>query len=59
MLPQLPPMSNAAFAGLLRGDHKRARAKLMDAQRKDPRNKFVANNLQLLEESYRKGNAIE
>ncbi|MEI9804312.1 MAG: hypothetical protein WDN48_07410 [Pseudolabrys sp.] len=40
-------------------DYTRARAKLIDAQRKDPRNKYVANNLALLEESVRKGKAIE
>ena len=44
---------------MLRGDYKRARAKLAAAQRKDPGNKYVQNNLQLLEESYRKGKAIE
>ena len=34
-------------------------SRMTAAQRKDPRNKFVANNLQLLEDSYRKGKAIE
>ena len=29
------------------------------AQRRDPGNKYVQNNLQLLEDSYRKGKAIE
>jgi Flp pilus assembly protein TadD len=52
-------LNNQGYSYMLRGDYTRARAKLMDAQRKDPRNKFVLNNLQLLEESYRKGKAIE
>ena len=44
---------------MLRGDYKRARVKLAEALRRDPGNKFVANNIVLLEESYRKGKAIE
>jgi tetratricopeptide (TPR) repeat protein len=52
-------LNNQGYSYMLRGDYKRARAKLIDAQRKDPRNKFVQNNLQLLEESYRKGKTIE
>ena len=34
-------------------------ATLVTARRKDPTNKYVLNNLRLLEESYRKGKAIE
>jgi Flp pilus assembly protein TadD len=44
---------------MLRGDYKRAREKLTAAQRLEPANKYVANNMQLLEDSYRKGKAIE
>jgi Flp pilus assembly protein TadD len=44
---------------MLRGDYKRARAKLAEAQHKEPGNKYVLNNIQLLEDSYRKGKAIE
>ena len=44
---------------MLRGDYKRARAKIVIAQRQDPGNKFVLNNIQLLEDSARKGKAIE
>jgi len=29
------------------------------ARRKDPTNKYVQNNIRLLEESYRRGKAIE
>jgi hypothetical protein len=32
---------------------------LAAAQRKDPTNKYVQNNLRLLEESYRKGKSVE
>ncbi len=52
-------LNNQGYSYMLRGDYTRARAKLIDAQRKDPRNKYVANNLALLEESVRKGKAIE
>jgi Flp pilus assembly protein TadD len=44
---------------MLRGDYKRAREKLDAAQRRDPGNKYVQNNMQLLEDSYRKGKAIQ
>jgi Flp pilus assembly protein TadD len=44
---------------MLRGDYKRAREKLAAAQRLEPGNRYVANNIQLLEDSYRKGKAIE
>ena len=52
-------LNNQGYSYMLRGDYKRARGKLIDAQRKDPRNMYVANNLELLEESARKGKAIE
>jgi Flp pilus assembly protein TadD len=44
---------------MLRGDYPRARAKLAAAQAKDPGNKYVQNNLRLLQESARLGKAIE
>jgi len=44
---------------MLRGDYKRAHAALAAARRKDPGNKYVENNLRLLEESYRKGKSVE
>ena len=44
---------------MLRGDYKRARAKLLAADRKDPGNKYVANNLNLLAESTRQGKQVE
>jgi Flp pilus assembly protein TadD len=57
--PTTEILNNQGYSYMLRGDYKRARAKLAEAQNKDPRNKFVQNNIQLLEESYRKGKAIE
>jgi len=44
---------------MLRGDYKRAREKLTTAQRRDPSNRFVQNNLLLLKDSARSGKAIE
>ena len=52
-------MNNQGFSYMLRGDTKRARATLLAAQRRDPRNKYVANNLRLLDESARKGKAVQ
>ena len=57
--PTVEIMNNQGYSYMLRGDYKRAREKLTAAQRQDPRNKYVANNLQLLEDSARKGKAIE
>lgn len=57
--PTAEILNNQGYSYMLRGDYKRARAKLADAQRKEPGNRFVQNNIQLLEESSRKGKAIE
>jgi len=57
--PTAEILNNQGYSYMLRGDYKRARAKLAEAQRKDPRNKYVQNNLHLLEESFRKGKAVE
>ena len=57
--PTVEILNNQGYSYMLRGDYKRARAKLAAAERQDPGNKYVANNIQLLEESYRKGKAIE
>jgi len=51
----VPPQSALALSGV----RTVKRVKLTAAQNKDPGNKFVANNLQLLDESYRKGKAVE
>ncbi|HMF23663.1 MAG TPA: tetratricopeptide repeat protein [Pseudolabrys sp.] len=57
--PTVAILNNQGYSYMLRGDYKRARAALAIAQRKDPTNKYVQNNLHLLEESYRKGKAVE
>jgi tetratricopeptide (TPR) repeat protein len=57
--PTTEILNNQGYSYMLRGDYKRAREKLGEARRKDPGNKYVQNNLQLLEESYRKGKSIQ
>ena len=52
-------LNNQGYSYMLRGDFKRARAKLLAADRKDPGNKYVANNMNLLEESMRQGKQVE
>jgi len=57
--PTVEILNNQGYSYMLRGDYKRAHATLAAARRKDPNNKYVQNNLRLLEESYRKGKSIE
>jgi tetratricopeptide (TPR) repeat protein len=57
--PTVEILNNQGYSYMLRGDYKRAHAALAAALRKDPANKYVQNNMRLLEESYRKGKAIE
>jgi len=52
-------LNNQGYSYMLRGDYKHAHEKLIAAQRRDPHNKFVQNNLHLLEESARRGIAID
>jgi Flp pilus assembly protein TadD len=52
-------LNNQGYSYMLRGDYKRARAKLAAADRKDPGNKFVANNIRLLDESVSQGKQPE
>jgi tetratricopeptide (TPR) repeat protein len=44
-------LNNIGYSYMLRGDYKRARQKLEEAQTKDPDNPFVRTNLDLLAES--------
>ena len=53
--PTVEILNNQGFSYMLRGDYKRAHAALVAVQR----NKFVQNNLRLLEVSYRKGKSVE
>jgi Flp pilus assembly protein TadD len=57
--PTAEILNNQGYSYMLRGDYKRAREKLAAAQRLEPANRYVANNIQLLEDSYRKGKAVE
>ena len=51
-------LNNQGFSYMLRGDYRRARATLLAARAKDPDSPYIANNLQLLEQSARKRKAV-
>jgi tetratricopeptide (TPR) repeat protein len=57
--PTAEILNDQGFSYMLRGDYTRAHKKLQEAQAKDPSNPYVQANLQLLEESYREGKAIQ
>jgi Tfp pilus assembly protein PilF len=57
--PTTAILNNQGYSYMLRGDYKRARATLNTARRQEPSNRYVLNNIQLLQDSYRKGKAIE
>ncbi len=57
--PRVAILNNQGYSYMLRGDYKRARAKLEEAPRKDPGNRFVDNNLRLLSEARSSGKAVE
>ncbi|MFN3658227.1 MAG: tetratricopeptide repeat protein [Pseudolabrys sp.] len=57
--PTVEILNNEGYSYMLRGDYARARSKLAAAQRKDPGNKFVQNNLQLLAASMRTAKQVE
>jgi tetratricopeptide (TPR) repeat protein len=52
-------LNNIGYSLMLRGDYRRARETLLQAQAQDPANPYVRNNLDLLEASFRKGKAIQ
>jgi tetratricopeptide (TPR) repeat protein len=52
-------LNDQGFSYMLRGDYARAHKKLQEAQAKDPANPYVQANLQLLEQSYHEGKAIQ
>ena len=52
-------LNNQGYSYMLRGDRRRARAKLLEAQAKDPGNPYVQNNLDLLDQSLREGAAVK
>jgi Flp pilus assembly protein TadD len=57
--PTAEILNNRGFSYMLRGDYRRARAKFVEARARDPDNPHVQANFKLLEESYRKGKAVE
>jgi Tfp pilus assembly protein PilF len=57
--PTVEILNDQGFSYMLRGDYARAHEKLEQAQTKDPANPYVRANLQLLEQSYREGKAIQ
>lgn len=57
--PTVEIVNNQGYSYLLRGDIKRARAKLAIARRDAPENKYVLNNIRLLEQSVGRGKAVE
>ena len=57
--PTAEILNNRGYSYMLRGDAKRARETLLEAQVKDPGNTYIKNNLELLEASLRKGKATQ
>jgi Flp pilus assembly protein TadD len=57
--PTTEILNNQGYSYMLRGDYARAHATLLAAQRKDPGNKYVANNLRLLADAQATGKAIK
>jgi Flp pilus assembly protein TadD len=52
-------LNNRGYSYMLRGDHRRARETLLEAQAQDPGNSYIKNNLELLEASARKTKATQ
>jgi Flp pilus assembly protein TadD len=52
-------LNNRGYSYMLRGDHRRARETLLEAQAQDPGNAYIKNNLELLEASVRKTKATQ
>lgn len=57
--PTVEILNNEGYSYMLRGDYARARAKLAEAQRREPGNRFVANNLRLLAGATHSDKAVE
>jgi len=52
-------LNNRGYSYMLRGDYRRARETLLEAQAQDPGNSYIKNNLELLEASVRKNKATQ
>lgn len=57
--PTVEILNNQGYSYMLRGDYGRARVKLDEAHRRAPGNKFVENNLRLLEASLYEKKQVE
>jgi len=57
--PTVEILNDQGFSYMLRGDYPRAYKLLTQAKAKDPANPYVQANLQLLEDSYHEGKAIQ
>jgi Flp pilus assembly protein TadD len=57
--PTAEILNNRGYSYILRGDAKRARETLLEAEGKDPGNTYIKNNLELLEASLRKGKTTQ
>ncbi len=57
--PTVEILNDQGFSYMLRGDYTRAHQKLEQAQSKDPANPYVQANLNLLEQSFHEGKAIQ
>jgi Flp pilus assembly protein TadD len=57
--PTVEILNDEGFSYMLRGDYARAHKLLERAQARDPANPNVQANMQLLEDSYREGKAIQ
>ena len=57
--PTAEILNNRGYSYMLRGDQRRTRETLLEAQARDPGNAYVKNNLELLEASLRKGKAAQ
>jgi Tfp pilus assembly protein PilF len=57
--PTVEILNDEGFSYMLRGDYARAHKLLEQAQAKDPANPYVQANMQLLEDSYHEGKAVQ
>jgi Flp pilus assembly protein TadD len=57
--PTAEVLNNRGYSYMLRGDYPRARSTLLAAAAKDPKNRYIKNNLELLDKSFRGGKAVQ
>jgi Flp pilus assembly protein TadD len=56
--PRPEVINNIGYSYLLRGDLRKARAKFAEAQKKDPENPTIANNIALIDEAARRRKGV-